>query len=55
MTCTRYAIVPVCDVSKRNGLQFDPTDFIAPARSYDGLASGDLLTMPLNVSATVLF
>jgi sn-glycerol 3-phosphate transport system substrate-binding protein len=55
MMSARNAIVPVSEVFKRAGLQFDPADFIAPARGYYGLPSGDLLSMPFNVSTTVLF
>jgi len=55
MMSARGAIVPVSEVFKRAGLQFDPADFIAPARGYYGLPGGDLLSMPFNVSTTVLF
>jgi sn-glycerol 3-phosphate transport system substrate-binding protein len=55
MMAARGAIVPVSEVFKRAGLQFDPADFIAPARGYYGLPNGDLLSMPFNVSTTVLF
>ena len=55
MMSARNAIVPVSEVFKRASLQFDPADFIAPARGYYGLPNGDLLSMPFNVSTTVLF
>jgi len=55
MMSARGAIVPVSEVFKRAGLQFNPADFIAPARGYYGLPNGDLLSMPFNVSTTVLF
>jgi sn-glycerol 3-phosphate transport system substrate-binding protein len=55
MMSARNVIVPVSEVFKRAGLQFDPADFIAPARGYYGLPTGDLLSMPFNVSTTVLF
>lgn len=55
MMASRGAIVPVSDVFRRAGLQFNPADFIAPARGYYGLPNGDLLSMPFNVSTTVLF
>jgi sn-glycerol 3-phosphate transport system substrate-binding protein len=55
MMSAKNAIVPVSDVFKRAGLQFNPADFIAPARGYYGLPNGDLLSMPFNVSTTVLF
>ena len=55
MMSAKGAIVPVSDVFKRAGLQFNPADFIAPARGYYGLPNGDLLSMPFNVSTTVLF
>jgi sn-glycerol 3-phosphate transport system substrate-binding protein len=55
MMSAKGAIVPVSEVFKRAGLQFDPADFIAPARGYYGLPNGDLLSMPFNVSTTVLF
>jgi sn-glycerol 3-phosphate transport system substrate-binding protein len=55
MMHARGAVIPVSDVFKRAGLQFDPADFIAPARGYYGLPNGDLLSMPFNVSTTVLF
>ncbi|MBD3893096.1 sn-glycerol-3-phosphate ABC transporter substrate-binding protein UgpB [Hydrogenophaga sp.] len=55
MMAAREAIVPVSEVFRRAGLQFNPADFIAPARGYYGLPNGDLLSMPFNVSTTVLF
>ncbi len=55
MMSSKTAIVPVSDVFKRAGLKFDPADFIAPARGYYGLPDGRLLSMPFNVSTTVLF
>ncbi|MCX7961246.1 MAG: sn-glycerol-3-phosphate ABC transporter substrate-binding protein UgpB [Burkholderiales bacterium] len=55
MMSAKGAIVPVSDVFKRAGLQFDPADFIAPARGYYGLPNGELLSMPFNVSTAVLF
>lgn len=55
MTQAKSAIVPVSDVFKRAGLQFNPADFIAPAQGYYGLPNGDLLSMPFNVSTAVLF
>jgi sn-glycerol 3-phosphate transport system substrate-binding protein len=55
MMAAKTAIVPVSEVFKRAGLAFDPADFIAPARGYYGLPNGDLLSMPFNVSTTVLF
>jgi sn-glycerol 3-phosphate transport system substrate-binding protein len=54
MSATK-AIVPVSDVFKRAGLKFDPAEFIAPARGYYSLPDGRLLSMPFNVSTTVLF
>ncbi|MCS7101051.1 MAG: extracellular solute-binding protein, partial [Burkholderiaceae bacterium] len=55
MMSAKGAIVPVSEVFKRAGLQFDPADFIAPARGYYGLPNGELLSMPFNVSTAVLF
>lgn len=55
MMQARGAVVPVSEVFKRAGMQFNPADFIAPARGYYGLPNGDLLSMPFNVSTTVLF
>ncbi len=55
MMSAKGAIVPVSDVFRRAGMQFNPADFIAPARGYYGLPNGDLLSMPFNVSTTVLF
>jgi sn-glycerol 3-phosphate transport system substrate-binding protein len=55
MMSAKGAIVPVSEVFKRAGLQFNPADFIAPARGYYGLPNGDLLSMPFNVSTAVLF
>jgi sn-glycerol 3-phosphate transport system substrate-binding protein len=55
MMSAKNAIVPVSEVFKRAGLQFNPADFITPARGYYGLPNGDLLSMPFNVSTTVLF
>ncbi len=55
MIAAKNAIVPVSEVFRRAGLQFNPADFIAPARGYYGLKDGSLLSMPFNVSTTVLF
>lgn len=55
MMGAKGVIVPVSDVFKRANLKFDPADFIAPARGYYGLPDGRLLSMPFNVSTTVLF
>jgi sn-glycerol 3-phosphate transport system substrate-binding protein len=55
MMSAKNAIVPVSEVFRRAGLQFNPADFIAPARGYYGLKDGSLLSMPFNVSTTVLF
>ena len=55
MMAAKGAIVPVSEVFKRAGLQFNAADFISPARGYYGLANGDLLSLPFNVSTTVLF
>jgi sn-glycerol 3-phosphate transport system substrate-binding protein len=55
MVHAKGAVVPVSEVFKRAGLQFNPADFIAPARGYYGMPNGDLLSMPFNVSTTVLF
>ena len=55
MMGAKGAVVPVSEVFKRGGLTFNPADFIAPARGYYGLTNGDLLSMPFNVSTTVMF
>ncbi len=55
MMGAKGAIVPVSDVFKRAGMQFNPAEFIAPARGYYGLKDGSLLSMPLNVSTAVMF
>jgi sn-glycerol 3-phosphate transport system substrate-binding protein len=55
MMSARSAIVPVSDVFQKGGLTFDPASFIAPARGYYGLPDGRLLSMPFNVSTTILF
>jgi len=55
MMHAKGAVVPVSDVFKRAGLAFNAADFIGPARGYYGLPSGELLSMPFNVSTTVLF
>ncbi len=55
MIAAKNAIVPVSEVFKRAGIAFNPGDFIAPARGYYGLKDGSLLSMPFNVSTTVLF
>lgn len=55
MMSARNAIVPVSDVFQKAGLTFDPAAFIAPARGYYGLPDGRLLSMPFNVSTTILF
>ncbi|MCU0775356.1 MAG: sn-glycerol-3-phosphate ABC transporter substrate-binding protein, partial [Ideonella sp.] len=46
MIAAKNAIVPVSEVFKRAGMQFNPADFIAPARGYYGLQDGSLLSMP---------
>jgi len=55
MMAAREAVIPVSEVFRRAGLQFNPADFIPPARGYYGLPNGDLLSMPFNVSTAVLF
>jgi sn-glycerol 3-phosphate transport system substrate-binding protein len=55
MMQAKGAVVPVSEVFRRAGLQFNPADFIGPAQGYYGLPSGELLSMPFNVSTTVLF
>ena len=55
MMQAKSAIVPVSEVFKRSGVAFNPADFIPPARGYYGLANGDLLSMPFNVSTAVMF
>jgi sn-glycerol 3-phosphate transport system substrate-binding protein len=55
MMGAKGAIVPVSEVFKRAGLTFNAADFIPPARGYYGLPNGDLLSMPFNVSTTVMF
>lgn len=55
MMSAKGAVIPVSEVFKRAGLQFDPAEFIAPARGYYGLPNGALLSMPFNVSTAVLF
>ncbi len=55
MIAAKNAIVPVSEVFKRAGMPFNSADFIAPARGYYGLKDGSLLSMPFNVSTTVLF
>jgi sn-glycerol 3-phosphate transport system substrate-binding protein len=55
MVAARNAIVPVSEVFRRANIPFNPADFIAPARGYYGLKDGSLLSMPFNVSTTVLF
>lgn len=55
MMGTKGAIVPVSEVFRRAGMQFNAGDFIGPARGYYGLPNGDLLSMPFNVSTAVLF
>ena len=40
---------------RRAGLQFDPAQFIGPARSYYSAADGTLNSMPFNVSTAVMF
>ncbi len=55
MMSAKGAVVSVSDVFKRAGLPFNPADFIPAARGYYGMPSGDLMSMPFNVSTTVLF
>lgn len=49
------ATVPVSEVFKRAGLNFDPSVFLGPARGYYSRPDGTLNSMPLNVSTAVLF
>lgn len=49
------ATVPVSEIFKRAGLQFDPSIFLGPARGYYSRPDGTLNSMPLNVSTAVLF
>jgi len=55
MTAAKGAIIPVSEVFKRANLQFNPADFIPPARGYYSLPNGDMLSMPFNVSTAVMF
>ncbi len=55
MTAAKGAVVPVSEVFKKANLQFNPADFIAPARGYYSLPNGDMLSMPFNVSTSVMF
>jgi sn-glycerol 3-phosphate transport system substrate-binding protein len=55
MMQAKGAVVPVSEVFKRSGVAFNSADFIPPARGYYGLANGDLLSMPFNVSTAVMF
>jgi len=55
MTAAKGAIIPVSEVFKKANLQFNPADFIPPARSYYSLPNGDMLSMPFNVSTAVMF
>jgi len=55
MTAAKGAIVPVSEVFKRANLQFNPADFIAPARGYYSTPNGEMLSMPFNVSTAVMF
>ncbi len=55
MMQAKGAVVPVSEVFKRAGVAFNSADFIPPARGYYGLANGDLLSMPFNVSTAVMF
>ncbi len=49
------ATVPVSEVFQRAGLQFDPAQFLGPARGYYSRPDGTLNSMPYNVSTAVLF
>ncbi len=49
------ATIPVTEIFRRAGMQFDPAQFIGPARSYYSAADGTLNSMPFNVSTAVLF
>jgi len=55
MTAAKGAIIPVSEVFKKANLQFNPADFIPPARAYYSLPNGDMLSMPFNVSTAVMF
>jgi sn-glycerol 3-phosphate transport system substrate-binding protein len=55
MFAARQAIVPVSEVYRLAGLEFDPSIFLAPAAGYYGAADGTLFSQPLNVSTAVMF
>ncbi len=55
MMSAKSAVVPVSEVFRRAGIPFNSADFIGPARGYYGQKDGSLLSMPFNVSTTVLF
>jgi len=55
MFAATQAIVPVSEVYRRAGLQFDPSIFLAPAAGYYGAPDGTLFSQPLNVSTAVMF
>ncbi len=55
MFAAREAIVPVTEVYRLAGREFDPSIFLPPARTYYGAADGTLFSQPLNVSTAVMF
>ncbi len=55
MMSARSAVIPVSDVYRRAGLQFDPSAFIGPAAGYYSLPDGTMLSQPMNVSTAVMF
>lgn len=55
MMSARNAVIPVSEVYRRAGLQFDPRAFIGPAFGYYSTPDGTLLSQPLNVSTAVMF
>jgi sn-glycerol 3-phosphate transport system substrate-binding protein len=49
------ATVPVSEVMRRAGVNFDPAAFIGPARGYYSRPDGTMNSLPFNVSTAVMF
>ena len=54
MMASKGAIVPVSEVMKRAGVQFDPSVYVPAVSGYYTAPNGQMLSLPFNSSTTVL-
>ncbi len=54
MMASKGAIVPVTEVMKRGGVQFDPSVYVPAVSGYYTAPNGQMLSLPFNSSTTVL-